>query len=766
MSRNTYPGVYTKVTDLSAFPTITSRIRIGLLGPATKGPLNQIVPIGNLGDYQKKFGLAPVSFDMTAAIQVTSAISDGISVVRVARRNTLLTGTGLATGTANAVVVDIPSAAALSVGDWLVLTQIGRLTTPNLRVQGISGTTVTIDVAADPTVPLKSLALNDTYQGALVLRSSAGPNAANPAEAFMWATTWNTTWVGGGTVGGSPISGTFIVSGAKGSSVLTVQSPAAPNMALVSVGDILLLEQAGNSSTREVRVAATTPEVPGQKATIVLVSTSLSDVGYQPVVLQASYSGATVRKLSTVAKSTMHLFAASPGTWANSGNSASGLVVRVAPGSLPDTKKFNIYERGVLVETLDNLSLVQTITGPDGITPIPNPAYYPTAINGVSAYIVVGQSDPNDPTTYWRGTGAPTHPLNTVNGYIAANVQAPATAVAADLIAGTYVFNSAQFLRGLDGAQLNDSDYVGTYDELTDVATGLKLFDDSSAPTKYSVIACPGWTSVPVGLEIARIARVINSFGVMGVPSTLTAAQAIDWHNGLPAGGLVPGGLIDNERLAFFWDRQTVADSVTGNLVKVDPIVGYLRAAAYTFDSFKPWYAAAGTIRGNLPEAVAVDYPKLNNAIKQQFFAPGNALNPIVSSLGVIFVNGNRTLKRSNSKLQQIHVIHLVNHVLNSLAAASAKYSFDPIDQILYSQIYNDFSNILNGISNERGFDSISGLPKGFLLVCDTSNNTADDRNNKMVNVNLDIVPIDALEVLNINLNVRQSGVTLSAING
>jgi len=82
---------------------------------------------------------------------------------------------------------------------------------------------------------------------------------------------------------------------------------------------------------------------------------------------------------------------------------------------------------------------------------------------------------------------------------------------------------------------------------------------------------------------------------------------------------------------------------------------------------------------------------------------------------------------------------------------------FDPLDDILLAQMYQDFKNLLQGFKNDRFIED-------FSLELDKNNNTSDDRNNRQANVDFSVIPIDALEKLFINATVRESGAVLNSV--
>jgi phage tail sheath protein FI len=175
---------------------------------------------------------------------------------------------------------------------------------------------------------------------------------------------------------------------------------------------------------------------------------------------------------------------------------------------------------------------------------------------------------------------------------------------------------------------------------------------------------------------------------------------------------------------------------------------------ARTFNNDKPWYASAGEIRGFIDNAQALQFRTINSSSKTQAY--DSNVNLIVSNSGRIQVYGDRTLQVADSKLTELHVGILVNYIVANIGTAAKQFIFDPNDSILLSQLYQTFSQFLDGVQNERGLEQ-------YKLVIDSSNNNAETRNLREVIVDLAIVPTSTAERIFLNLTVNRSGAQLNA---
>lgn len=689
-----FPQVITRLIDKSQIPQQFSRFRVGLVGIAQKGKFNEVTETPSIFEFVRRFGQPIAGSYLGDAVALVSASSDGCKVARVGVQYEE-TSVGNASGNLGNYGIRTPNANLYSPGDYLRIQQISKVTTANAKIDSIVGTLINL-----VSVGGEAVSLADDYTAATIGKAPS-VNAANEAEGFVTAPVYGTNVAALGTIVGDKNAYQFTVSGTE---------------VAVSPGDVIKIVQSGKVTTSEVRVKSTR----GDK-TVFLEPINLTEIGYQALPLQDSYTAGLVYKVTDqVGADALQLTANSPGTWANTQGSTSGITVQVAPGSAPGSKKLLVFDGSTLVETIDSLSMDPASAN-----------YYTTRINGKSSYLNV---------TYVFGTEQPGNTYNPWNTLV-----------------GTKS-NIVEFSGGYNGENVTDSDYIGTIDPAQDIPTGLKLFDDPEAnDSDVDFLCVPDSTSPAVYQEVARVAAKINAIGIGNVPDNLSARDAIDWHNGT---GLYSGnGRIDNFRFAIFWNWFEIADTFTGVRKYVPPSLGYLRCIARTFDQAKPWFAAAGDVRGVIPEALNLRYRRTSMDVKNAMYGDGNSVNPILPIGNSIEIYGERTTQRVESKLTAIHNVVLVNYILKGFANIARRYTFDPIDQILFQQLKLDYTNFMEAVKAERGVE-------GYALTLDYSNNTPTTRNNRQVIVDLSIIPTDVAEVFIITATVEKSGATLTNVNG
>lgn len=730
---HTFPGVYTSITDQSFLAPTTSRFVAGLIGPATKGPVNVPTQVKSLKDFRRTFGQSlGDGFYLADAAALLCDLSDGLFILRVAHDYTPVTGTS-ASGDAGGYRIHTAKAALFdpsnfdsdaSTNVYIRISQTSLPSTVNVVVEA-TGTDVDgpyIDIAATGD------ALAADYTAADIAFSEL-EGAASNAESTIYAYEYEVTPIGVGNIVGSKSAFTLAYSGAASD---------------WEVGAVYKIVQTNQVTTQEIRVKRIIADSP------VIVEFETSDVaqyGYKSLSLQDSYTTATAYKAKTSTVAVLYLTAATPGTWANGEDSSTGLYVKVLPGSKAGSKKLEVYEDSSLVETFDNLS-VDTASED----------FYETRINGLSNYIAVVHVAPDSGTTGSDGSPANScDPWDTTLTVSSTPHSMPSGAINNGQTGGTH----GSFANGFNGATVTDDDIIGTIDPSDETMTGIKAFEDTDN-VEVDIICAPGILNgdITVGVEqeMARVARKVNAMALVDVPKDLTAREAIDWHNG--EGVYAARGRIDNRNIACFWNWWTGADRWSSDSTATKafpPTLAAMRAQAYTFDNDKPWYAAAGEIRGQVPEAISVQFSKVSQEVRDAMYGNGNSVNPLLLTRGRILVFGERTLQRAESKLTAIHSNVLVHYVVKNLAHLARRFVFDPNDQELITQVKLVFTEFLDKVKNERGMEH-------YNLVIDETNNTADSRNRRELNVDLYIVPTDTVERIFINAIVRESGANLKSV--
>ena len=804
-SPTTFPGFYASVIDKSFAPVTLSRFRGGLTGVANKGPFNTPTLVNSLTEFANKFGDSNVTNDSGWAGQlaVTAAsvadYSGSSLIVRIGHQYESTAVVNNASGAPSGTsTITVTNANHFTAGDYIRIIDAGGdiETTTDAVVSSVNVGANTITLDAN---------LAYSYDNGSTVYRSTQSGAANSAEAFLSAFTYVTNEVGSdvsatvsgikgdftlectddlgkqqissivastgtvtvttsashGYVTGDQIkienvysaagefNGTYTITktaattftyvaltsfSGSGSAVSGIMTAAA-----LSAGDLIKISTSAVPSTAlatdtaEVLVKSVVPNNTTGGCTITLYPSAVTSLGYQSLPLQATYTTAKIYKVkradgldsggSFTTYRILHMWASSEGSWANSDSATnSNLVVGIGPGSKSGTKKMLVFYNTELVETLDNLTFADSTAT----------TYLPTYVNANSAYVRVGYDGIADDFLV-----SDVVPANTLDGWNIANL-------------GGKV-NVSNFTGGDNGANTENSDWVGDLNPTTDLYTGFQSFRNET-DYQVNVLAIPGATDSDLQQNLVQVAKVLNAVAILDIPESVVPRQYADWRNA--QGQFSARTKIDDWHAALFANWVDIVDPYTTDTRRVPPSVEVIRCMARTFNNDRPWYASAGEIRGFCDNATGIQFRTINFSSKTQAY--DSNVNLVVSNNGRIQVYGDRTLQVADSKLMELHVAILVNYIVANIGLVARQFVFDPNDSILLAQLNQAITQFMDGVQNDRGVD-------GYKLTVDGSNNNAETRALREVIIDLGIVPTSTAERIFLNLTVNRSGAQLNA---
>jgi hypothetical protein len=746
-----FPGVYTQIIDNSFYTASTSRFKPGLIGVATKGPLNTPTTVISLTDFINKFG-SPLKTEyktdsttgittpttdgyfLADAVDACCAVTNAITVVRIGKSSTTFSDAD-AQGAKGTLIINTANnysrvnSLQQNGSVYVTLVQDGQDSTVNALATTAANGTISIDGS-------EGMTLADDYTNATVSYSIGNP-AVFAAEGVLKAYTY-----GADSSSTTDLSlDTGATCGTKGSYSFTVTKTAAS----IAVGGLYKIAQVNKATTAEIRIARVAVNSDSDGSGTVYIETSdISQVGYQAVALQDTYTAGLLYK-ATGAQPFLYLKAASEGTWANGGSSSEGLYVKVRPGSSAGTKKLEVYWNSGLVETHDNLSAIPTSSDyymtrlGKGNSDYVYAAYCASALS--AAPILANTCAPWDSTYYVKTTSGVTPVSMPVGAVNAGNLYRNQVLLA----------TGGQFSKGCDGENVDDTDWIGTLNPATEKLTGIRAFENTRKVTVNVIAAPKDNMSIAIMQQLASTCNKINAYSVIDVPSQYNGKAAIDWHNGVIG---TNSGRLDSHNVGCFWNWLQRSNSF-GETKFVPPTVFWLGKAGDVFNKYGPYYAIAGEVRGYLDDAEAVQFDEISDDTLEGMYGNGNSVNPVLDINGKICIYGERTMQRADSKLTAAHSVICVNWCVTETSSAARRFVFDPNDSELLDGLKLAFVSVLDAVKADRGLESYS---------LDFSA-TASDRNNRQVICNMGLTPTDVAERIYINATVNSSGVTVNSVS-
>lgn len=750
-------GVYANVTDFSQYAPQLGKSALCLLGGASKGPLNTPIFVTNEADLVDNFGPPLLDdYGLQAAVQYLKR-GDRLTYVRVARNalaaDTTVPGLEAATpAVAAAGTVSFTGSTNPADGDTVTLRS--RIPTANLNadnvgaaanvtitktganitVTGMSGGTVSARATGTVTIPSaqpadgNTVVINDGVNPAVTFEFDSNASVTPSATlrqvvigADIYATMENliTAINAAPTLAIAAVAGhvskTFefdsnnaVVSGNTG--VLIGATAAASLLNLISaINAQTTVAISAANATVTVPALALTQGLKGIAGNS-LVSKVGTNIG---VTGMTGGTDAVPGNVTTV----MGLIALNPGEWGNE------IVVTVqatttlgAPsGNFDLIVKAPVDQSGTLgiVERFLNMSLDSD-----------SDRYLPDVLeNGIA-----GES------------------VNTKSRFITADVLEDS----GEPSAGTYTLGTAGGTVGTNGVSgLLPADYIGSVNGQT--ATGLKAVRNPEKTT-FNILAIPGNSHKDVIDAIFEVCEFRNDCeAIIDPPFGASLNQVIDWHNGLSnVFANSPSVALNTRAGVLYWPWAKADDSYSGKKLWLPPS-GFAAAVwAYNDNVAGPQFAPAGPNRGKV-DALDIEYSP-DQEERDLLTGDQNRVNPFVNfNEGGIEIYGNRTLQRTRTALDNIHVQRMLIYVMKLVCSTVRFLVFEPNDPTTWLKFNGLVNPILENMKQDRGIAR-------FFVLCDASTNPAQQRQNKTMRGIIKIEAVEAAEIISVDFALYKTG--------
>ena len=199
-----------------------------------------------------------------------------------------------------------------------------------------------------------------------------------------------------------------------------------------------------------------------------------------------------------------------------------------------------------------------------------------------------------------------------------------------------------------------------------------------------------------------------------------------------------------------------------GNYIVVPPSHMMLRTFINSDAVSYQWFAPAGVRRGVVDNASSVGYinattgefvpSALPQGIRDTMALQTVRINPIATLNGSGILNfGNYTRSNSTSAVDRINVSRLVAYLRRQLDIIVRPYLFEPNDQITRNEVKNAVESFLLELVGQRALYD-------YIVVCDTSNNTAARIDRSELWVDIAVEPVKAVEFIYIPVRLLNTG--------
>jgi hypothetical protein len=283
---------------------------------------------------------------------------------------------------------------------------------------------------------------------------------------------------------------------------------------------------------------------------------------------------------------------------------------------------------------------------------------------------------------------------------------------------------------------------------------------------QFNLIAAPGYPEVIPNMIALNDNRGATAFIIGDTPMDLepNTVAITEWASNTGGDGL-PSTASASPYLALYYPAGLTND-LDGNSVVVPASHAVLRTYLYNDNVAYPWFAPAGTRRGlvnNLSDVGYIDNTTgsfVHNAISQGLRDALYVLrlNPITQLPGTgLVVWGQVTRSGSNTARDRVNVSRLENYLRTIFATVANGYLFEPNDSVTRKSIASQIESSLHDILSKRGIYD-------FLVICDSSNNTASTIANNQLYVDVAIEPMKDVEFIYIPIAIYNPG-AIAALN-
>ena len=170
-----------------------------------------------------------------------------------------------------------------------------------------------------------------------------------------------------------------------------------------------------------------------------------------------------------------------------------------------------------------------------------------------------------------------------------------------------------------------------------------------------------------------------------------------------------------------------------------------------------PWFSPAGQQRGILNNVVKLAYNP-NKAQRDQLYQ--QRINSIITQPGVgTLLFGDKTALGYASAFDRINVRRLFLTIEQTLQRAAQAQLFELNDELTRANFKNIVEPYLRDVEAKRGL-------YGFLVVCDTSNNTPDVIDNNEFRADIFLKPTKSINYVTLTFVATRTGVSFEEVAG
>lgn len=265
------------------------------------------------------------------------------------------------------------------------------------------------------------------------------------------------------------------------------------------------------------------------------------------------------------------------------------------------------------------------------------------------------------------------------------------------------------------------------------------------------LIAMPGHSSTAIVTALLDLCQNVrmDCMAVIDPPFGLTVNEIIAWQNGVHP---LNTTRFDSDFGALYWPWLKIRDNFNRVDIWAPPSGSVMATIARSDQLSAPWFAPAGVNRGNVPNINDVfSRPTLEE--RDLMYGYSNAINPIVQFVDFegFVIWGQKTLQRKPTALDRVNVRRLMFVIEKRIRVASRQLLFDPHDEELRQKFVRIATSILSEIQVGRGITD-------FRVKCDEELNPPDVIDRNELRARVGVQPVRAAEFIFVEFSIHRTG--------
>ncbi len=312
-------------------------------------------------------------------------------------------------------------------------------------------------------------------------------------------------------------------------------------------------------------------------------------------------------------------------------------------------------------------------------------------------------------------------------------------------LAGTYALAGGS--NGIP-ADPNDQDTLLIGNNVT--SSGMAALSEPEQ-VDIDLIAVPGHSSTNVilaGLDLCQNQRQ-DCFFVVDPPFGLSVDEVTLWANGRHPLNL---NKLDNDFGALYWPWVKIRDTYNRIDVWVPPSGVVMATYANSDNQSFPWFAPAGETRGVVFNVLET-YARPTLAERDLMYGNQNCVNPIIqfADLANFTIWGQKTMQRLPSALDRVSVRRMLLYVEKLIRRKARVLLFEPHDEFLRSQFVIIASGVLDAVKRDRGVYD-------YFVQCNSELNPPDVIDRNELRAKIGVQPARDAEYFFIEFSVHRTG--------